>query len=120
MEDDAGRGRLSFLGGRLPPGLELRVVALAPGHRLAYDGAEWRDAVVVVERGEIELECLGGSRRRFGHGDVLCLDGLPLRALHNRGREPVVLAAVSRRPARRRWLRLKAAGRALGLTGAAR
>jgi len=97
MDDGAGRDRLSFLGRRLPPGFELRVVTVAPGHQRAYDQAEWRDALVIVERGEIDLECLGGSWQRFGRGDVLWLDGLPLRQLHNRGREPAVLVAVSRR-----------------------
>jgi hypothetical protein len=93
----AGPDGLSFLGRRLPPRFELRVVTLGPGDRRPYDRAEWRGALVVVERGELELECLGGSRRCFGRGNVLCLDGLPLRALRNRGPEPVVLAAVSRR-----------------------
>jgi len=94
---EATPGRRSFLGRRLPPSLQLRVVAVAPGHARAYDDAEWRDAIVVVEGGEIELEWLGGSRRRFGHGEVLWLDGLRLRALRNRGRDPAVLVAVSRR-----------------------
>jgi hypothetical protein len=60
---DADRSRLSFLGRRLPPLFERRV----------------------VEHGQIELECLDGSRHCFGRGDVLWLDPLPLRALHNRG-----------------------------------
>jgi hypothetical protein len=71
------------------------VVALAPGRARPYDEAEWRDALVVVEHGEIELECSSGSRRRFGSGAVLCLNGLPLRALHNGGLGPAVLSAVS-------------------------
>jgi quercetin dioxygenase-like cupin family protein len=95
--ESCGPVGVSFLGRRLPPRFQLRVVTVAPGQRRAYDQAEWRDALVVVERGELELECLGGSRCCFGRGDVLCLDGLPLRALRNRGREPAVLAVVSRR-----------------------
>jgi hypothetical protein len=75
------------------------VVALAPGHTWAYDAAEWRGALVVIEHGQIELECLDGSRYRFGRGDSLWLDRLPLRALHNRGHTPAVLVAVSRRAA---------------------
>jgi len=90
-------GRLSFLGTRLEPGFELRALAVAAGREHAYREAEWRDALVVVERGAIDLDCLGGARRRFGRGDVLCLVGLPLRALHNRGAEPALLVAVSRR-----------------------
>jgi hypothetical protein len=100
---DGRADRLSFLGRRLPSTFELRVAAVAPGRERPYDEADWRDALVVVERGDVELECLGGTRQRFGRGDVLWLVGLPLRALHNRGRDPAVLVAVSRRrPSARR------------------
>ena len=93
---DDGREQLSFLGRGVPPAFELRVVTVAPGRARAFVDAEWRDALVLVERGEIELECTSGSRRGLKHGDVLWLVGLPLRALHNRGSEPAVLVAVSR------------------------
>jgi hypothetical protein len=76
---------------------ERRVVVVAPGRPRPYDAAEWRDAIVVVERGEIEVEGRAGGRARFGAGAVVWLEGLPLRALHSRGGEPVVLVAVSRR-----------------------
>ena len=48
--------------------------------------------------GEIELECLGGTRSRFGTGALLCFDSLPLRTLRNAGREPAHLIALSRFP----------------------
>jgi hypothetical protein len=63
-----------------------------------YNEAEWRDALVLVARGEIELEAVSGDSRRFGRGSVLCLVGLSLRALRSRGTEPAVLVAVSRYP----------------------
>jgi hypothetical protein len=97
---DADRTPLSFLGRQVPAPFERRVVVLAAGDTRGYDDAEWRSALVVVEQGQIELEGLDGSRRRFGCGDVLWLDGLPLRALHNHGPEAAVLAALSRRAAR--------------------
>jgi quercetin dioxygenase-like cupin family protein len=84
---DGNGGGLAFV---------LRAVAVAPGSERAYNEAEWRDAIVSVTRGEIELECVGGTRHRFGRGDVLWLAGLPLRALHNRGDEPALLVTVSR------------------------
>jgi hypothetical protein len=96
-DDHVGADRLSFLGRRLPPAFELRVVSVAPGGQRTYDEAEWRDALVVVERGEIELESSAGARTRFGTGSVLWLFGLPLRALHNRGPDPALVVAVSRR-----------------------
>jgi hypothetical protein len=97
MREHSGSDHLSFLGKRLPPAFELRMVAVASGCERVYDDAEWRDAIAVVERGEIELESASGIRLQFRRGDVLWLIGLPLRALHNRGREPAVLVAVSRR-----------------------
>ena len=74
----------------------VRVVALAPGDERAYVEAEWRDALVIVERGEVELRGAGGTRRRFVSGDLIWLDGVPLRALRNPGDEPAVLRAFSR------------------------
>lgn len=88
---------ITFLGRSLGPSFLTRVVTLAPGGTRPYDPAEWRDALVVVECGEIELECRAGGRRRFGSGEVLWLAGIGLRALHNRGTETAVLVAVSRR-----------------------
>ena len=93
----AGAGRLSLLDRRFPPAFRLWTVAVGPGRKLAFDEAEWRDALVVVELGQIELDCLDGRQERFAPGDVLCLAGLPLRALRNPGRERALLAAVSRR-----------------------
>jgi quercetin dioxygenase-like cupin family protein len=88
--------RLSFLERPLPPAFRMRAVVVAPGAARAYDAAEWRDALVVVERGEIDLEFVAGGRRRLARGDVLHLDGLSVRTLQNRGWEPALLVAVSR------------------------
>jgi hypothetical protein len=74
-----------------------RVTAVAPGDERAYREAEWRDALVLVVRGEIELEARSGRRERFARGAVLSLAGLRLRALRNRGPEPAELVAVRRR-----------------------
>jgi hypothetical protein len=81
---------------RSDAGFEVRLVAVAPGCSRAYDEAEWTDALVLVEHGQIELEGLTGSRQTFERGAVLWLVGMPLRALHNRGREPVLIIAFSR------------------------
>jgi hypothetical protein len=96
---DEGRtcGRPAFLGRRVPDAFDIREIVLAGGAARAFDEAEWRNSIVVVETGEIDLECLGGSRRTFGCGDVLWLGGLSLRVLHNSGSGPAVLIAVSRK-----------------------
>jgi hypothetical protein len=75
---------------------DVRRVAVAPGCALAYDEADWRGALVVVEHGRIELEAVGGGRRTFERGAVLWLVGLPLRALHNHGPERAVMVAFTR------------------------
>ena len=75
---------------------EVRRVAVAPGGSRAYDEAEWSEALVVVERGRIELEGLSGARRTFERGAALWLAGVPLRALHNHGREPAVMVNFTR------------------------
>ena len=82
---------------RLVPAFDVRVVVVVPGGERAYEESEWRDALVVLESGDIDLESVGGSRHHFRSGDVLWLTGLPLRALHNYGPEPALLVAVSRR-----------------------
>lgn len=78
-----------------------RVVSVPPGRARDYDEDDWRDALVVVVRGEIELEARSGGRERFARGAVLSLAGLSLRALHNRGAEPAELVTVRRRRAAR-------------------
>jgi hypothetical protein len=96
MDDGPHRGRWPVLGSWVPAGFDVRRIVLAPGAERLFDEAEWRDAIVVVDSGKIDLECWSGSRRRFRRGDVLWLIGLPLRALHSCGRGPAVLIAVSR------------------------
>lgn len=88
---------VSFLSRPPGPAFRTAVVVVAPGCSHPYDAAEWRDALVVVEYGEVEIECRDGGCRSFGRGSVLWLSGMPLLALHNRGLESVVLLAVSRR-----------------------
>jgi hypothetical protein len=87
----------SFLGREIPPAFVRREVLVAPGLERIYDESEWWDALVVVARGALELECVSGRRCCFEAGAMLWLVGLPLRALHARGDEPAVLIAVSRR-----------------------
>ena len=67
-----------------------------PGDTLAYDEAAWRDALVLVRRGEIVLEMQSGRSCFLQEGDTLWLEGLPVAGLRNRGTEPAVLVATSR------------------------
>jgi hypothetical protein len=98
MADSRGDAPLSLLTRRLPPTLQRRVLVIAPGRTRAYEEADWRDALVVVERGRVDLRFATGACG-FGRGDVVCLADIPLVALENRGAEPAVVVGVSRRTA---------------------
>jgi hypothetical protein len=74
----------------------VRHVTIAAGIQLAFRAAEWRDSIVVIERGPLEIECPDGIRTTFTTGAMLCLDGLPIGTLCNRGSKPVQLFALSR------------------------
>jgi len=89
--------RRSFLGRRVPPWFDHRAVTIPVGAAIAYVDSDWRGAIVVVERGEVELEAVDGERHRFGLGSLIWLDGVRLRVLRNVGRQPAVLVAISRR-----------------------
>ncbi|HEV8559389.1 MAG TPA: hypothetical protein VGR06_23855 [Actinophytocola sp.] len=80
----------------LPPAFRRRTVTLDAGDSRPFDPDEWADALILIEDGVLELECLDGERRRFHRGHVIWLDGLPLRCLRNPGAGPAVLVAVSR------------------------
>ena len=88
--------RRSVLDGPLPPAFERWVVVLAPGGRRDYRPAEWRDALVSVDLGELALEGAGPPRRLCA-GALLSLAGLPLVAISNPGCGPTVLVVVRRR-----------------------
>src|SRR5688572_27786326 len=70
----------SFLDRALPSRFQRHTVTVEPQGDLAYDDADWQDALVVVERGEVELEFLCGRRHTFGTGAVFWLAGVPVRA----------------------------------------
>jgi hypothetical protein len=73
-----------------------RVVQIPAGSSRPYEQAEWGDELVIVTRGVIELEGLSGRRWRFPRGAILWLTDLPLRSIHNPGREAAEVTAVSR------------------------
>ena len=44
---------------------QVRRIVVAPGAERPYDEAEWKDALVVIESGKLELESRSGNRSRF-------------------------------------------------------
>jgi hypothetical protein len=97
MDDPGGDERLSLVDARLPAWCTRWVVTVEPGATQPFAAAEWREAIVVVEQGEVVLVGASGSRLLLGPGAVLVLDGVDLQALHNPGDERAVLVAVARR-----------------------
>jgi hypothetical protein len=86
-----------LLGRPLAAGFLVKVVLVGRGRQRAFDERDWWDALVVLERGELELECERGTRRRFGAGAVLHLTGLPLRVVRQCGADPSLIVSVRRR-----------------------
>ena len=80
----------------LPPAFDRLRVTLEPGDARLTEPTEWTDCLMMVERGTVEVECEGGSRRSFAAGDLLALECLPVRALRNHGPDVVRLLAVRR------------------------
>ena len=82
----------------LPSGFSRRVLRVAAGLALDLEreASCLPDAIVVVERGEVELECRSGTRRRFGRGSMIPIARLPIARLRSVGPGPLVLVAVSR------------------------
>jgi hypothetical protein len=77
-----------------PEGFSRRVLRAAPGREISLEHA--RDAIVVVEAGELELECRAGGCRRFARGSMIPIARLPVAHLRSVGSCPLVLVAVAR------------------------
>jgi hypothetical protein len=88
--------RISFLGAGCAKTFRRRIVILQPRDAIDFVASDWDATLVVVERGELEVECCSGTRAHFGDGAVLSFCGLTLRRLRNAGDGPLVLSALSR------------------------
>ena len=75
MSDDR-RDRLSIAGRRLPAAFARREVVIAPGDERPYDPSEWRDALVIVKRGEY-------GALLFSGGGAFAIPGLPLEEVRD-------------------------------------
>ncbi len=95
--EPADAGDPCLLMGAMLRGFAVRVVVLSGGGRLIFDAHEWRDSLVEVASGELEIQLRSGRRLLCQAGTLLPLAGLPIRALRNPRRECTSLVAVSRR-----------------------
>jgi hypothetical protein len=83
----------------LPESFSRRIFRVAPRLELGVESAHLSDAIVLVEEGELELECRAGTCRRFGRGSMIPIARLPIACLRSVGSGPLVLVAVARAPA---------------------
>ncbi len=95
MTADESAGEALFRG-PLPEGFSRRVFRVPPERELGLEPDRLPDAIVLVERGELEVECPAGARRRFGRGSLIPIGRLPASRLRSVGPRPLVLVAVSR------------------------
>jgi hypothetical protein len=82
--------------GPLPEGFSRRVFWLGPGAEVGVEPETLPEAIVLVERGALELECPSGARWRFESGSMIPIGALPVVRLRSVGDGPLVLVAVSR------------------------
>ena len=95
--DDAGDRESFDLSRRLAASFDREVVVVEPGTAVPYVPGDWRSALVVVDKGEVEVTDASGDTAVFRTGDVLAFDGLDLRVLRAHGGSSAVLIAVTRR-----------------------
>jgi hypothetical protein len=88
---------LSLLTIALPPWFERRTVTIAVGDELGPHEASWRDELVSIEAGALEIVGPDGTVLHLTAGAVLFLDGIDHVALRATGDVPTVLAAIRRR-----------------------
>jgi hypothetical protein len=80
----------------LPSGFSRRVFRVATGLEVDLGARGVLDAIVLVEEGEIELECRAGMRRRFGRGSIIPITRPPVAHARSVGSRPLLLLSVSR------------------------
>src|SRR5215217_4410622 len=88
---------LDLLGTCRSDRIEVSIRILVAGTETAYHPDDWKDSIVEIEAGAVEIETRHGQAVVFRAGDVFWLAGLPVRALHNRGDIPAVLVTATRR-----------------------
>jgi hypothetical protein len=71
---------------------QVRLIMIPPGSERPYRAAEWRDALIRVERGSVELYSTSGGHLRLSKGAILSLDRLALRTISNHRPTAAVLS----------------------------
>ncbi len=99
MNAGEGAGDALFRG-PLPTGFTRRILRLETGCEVDPELCRLPDAIVVVDEGELEIECRAGGRRRFGCGSMIPIARVPVARARSVGPDPLALTFVSRAPVR--------------------
>ena len=89
--------RPAFLGRRVPDAFGVRHITIPPGAERPSADDEWHGAIVILERGAIDVVDPRGDRRRFAPGDMLCLEWVDCERIVNVGEIAAELLAIDRR-----------------------
>jgi hypothetical protein len=74
---------------------QVRLIMIPPGGERPYLAAEWRDALISVERGSVELYSTSGCHLPLSKGAILSLDRLALRTIRNHRPTAAVLSVFT-------------------------
>lgn len=77
----------------------IEIAELAAGERIPFDPYRWRGRLVMVQTGELHLQCRSGQRAMFRAGSVLSLERLPLVSVSAGTRDAAILLLLSRQRA---------------------
>ena len=58
-------------------GPDVGCLRFSAGESRTINADEWREALVLVQEGTLEVRCSAGETARFATGSVLCLDRVP-------------------------------------------
>lgn len=93
--------RPAFLGRPIPDKFGVRRITVPPGAERRTVADEWKDAIVVLESGAIDVVAPSGGRRTFAPGDMLCLEWVACERIVNVGTVDAELIAIHRSPPHR-------------------
>jgi hypothetical protein len=89
-------GRPLLLGRPIPDSFPVTRLTIPPRSARVTEAELWAESLVVVQRGDVEVESAGGVRETFHPGDVLCLEWVGARVLRNNGADEAEVVSIRR------------------------
>ena len=89
-------GRPLLLGRPIPDSFPVTRLTIPPRSARVTEAELWAESLVVVHRGDVEVESAGGARETFHPGDVLCLEWVGARVVRNHGADEAEVVSIRR------------------------